>query len=68
MTTKTRPSHKAYAVTKNGDQNYWTEIGAVWSHSDGDGFTLKLDLLPLTGAEIVLRKPTTKAAGKGGAP
>ena len=53
----TRPSHRVYAVTKNGERNFWREIGAAWSHTDGDGFNLKLDFLPLNGAEIVIRKP-----------
>jgi hypothetical protein len=66
MTTSTakRPTHRVYAVTKRGEQTFWREIGAVWSHDDGDGFRLKLDYLPLNGAEIVIRKPK---AGEGGA-
>lgn len=67
MTTKqtNRPSHRVYAVTKNGDSNYWREIGAAWAHKDGEGFNLKLDFLPLNGAEIVIRKPKAEdAAGE----
>lgn len=51
------PSHRVYAVTKNGTQRYWNAIGAAWPHSDGEGFNLKLDYLPLNGADIVIRKP-----------
>jgi hypothetical protein len=52
------PSHRVYAVTKNGKQSYWQPIGAAWAHSDGEGFNLKLEYLPLLdGAEIVIRKP-----------
>ena len=53
------PSHRIYAVTKSkdGKQNYWRSIGAAFGHSDGDGFTLKLEYLPLNDADIVLRKP-----------
>ena len=30
MSTSKRPSHpRVYAVTKNGDRNYWREIGAA---------------------------------------
>ena len=70
MTTKqtNRPSHRIYAVTKNGDSNYWREIGAAWSHKDGDGFNLKLDFLPLNGAEIVIRKPKANEASEPDAP
>ena len=55
--TDNRPSHRVYAVTKNGVRNFWQPIGAAWAHNDGGGFNLKLDYLPLNGAEIVIRKP-----------
>jgi hypothetical protein len=32
-------------------------------HSDGWGFNVKLDYLPLNGAEIVIRKPKVEEAG-----
>jgi hypothetical protein len=51
------PSHRVYAVTYDGKQSYWHPIGAVWPHGDGEGFNMKLDYLPLNGAEIVIRKP-----------
>jgi len=57
-----RPSHRVYAVTKNGKRSFWRAIGAAWPHSDGDGFNLKLDYLPLNGAEIVIRKPKAEEA------
>ena len=56
-----RPSHRVYAVTKNGESNFWQPIGAAWPHRDGEGFNLKLDYLPLNGAEIVIRKPKAEA-------
>jgi hypothetical protein len=65
MTTPSnKPSHRIYAVTKrkNGDKNDWTEIGAAWAHQDGKGFSLKLDFLPLNGAELSLRVPKPKDA------
>lgn len=56
--TPTLPSHRVYAVTKDGKQKYWRAIGAAWAHSDGEGYFIKLDFLPLIeGAQIVLRKP-----------
>jgi len=61
MTTTTkRPSHKVYAVTKGTKRSFWQEIGAAWVHADGEGFKVKLDMLPLNGAEIVIRKPKTE--------
>jgi hypothetical protein len=60
--TSNTPSHRVYAVTKNGKQRYWNAIGAVWPHADGEGFNVKLDYLPLNGAEIVIRKPKAEEA------
>ncbi len=56
MSEQTRkPTHRAYAVQKSRGGSHWTEIGALWPHKDGKGFNLKLDLLPLTGADISIR-------------
>ena len=56
-----RPTHRIYAVTGGkDDKGFWTEIGAAWAHGDGKGFNLKLNLLPLNGAEIVLREPRSE--------
>jgi len=51
------PSHRVYAVTRSGKQSYWHQIGAAWPHGDGEGFNVKLDYMPLNGADIVIRKP-----------
>ena len=72
MTTETntsRPTHRIYAVTKNGKKKFWQPIGALWAHADGKGFNQKLDYLPLSGAEIVVREigDDTQADGNGGA-
>ena len=45
--TDNRPSHRVYAVTKNGERSFWQPIGAAWVHSDGWGFNVKIDYLPL---------------------
>jgi len=46
-------------VTDKGeDKSFWTRIGAAWDHDDGKGFTLQLDLVPVSGGRIVLRTPT----------
>ena len=64
-----KPTHTAYTTTPvgNGDtpQTIWTKLGSVWSHQDGEGFTIRLDALPVNG-EIVVR--TSKSgAQEGGA-
>jgi hypothetical protein len=57
-----RPSHRVYAVTKSGERSFWQPIGGAWVHNDGWGFNVKLDYLPLNGAEIVIRKPKVEEA------
>jgi len=70
MTTETinaRPTHRIYAVTKNGKKKFWQPIGALWVHADGKGFNQKLDYMPLNGAEIVIREIGEEQANNGGA-
>jgi hypothetical protein len=55
-------THRIYAVTKRGEKSHWQETGAAWPHADGEGFNLKPDMLPLNGADIVIRKPKPKEA------
>ena len=56
-TATTKPTHRVYAVTKRptAEKADWTEIGAAWANRDGKGYNLKLNLIPLNGAEIVVR-------------
>ena len=72
MTTETntsRPTHRIFAVTKNGKKKFWQPIGALWAHTDGKGFNQRFDYLPLNGAEIVVREigDDKQADGNGGA-
>jgi hypothetical protein len=55
QTTNSRPTHRVFAVTKNGKKKFWQPIGALWAHVDGKGFNQRLDYLPLNDAEIVVR-------------
>ena len=63
MNSKNRntPTHRVFAVTQSDGRSFWREIGAAWTHSDGEGLNLKIDYLPLNGAEIVVRKPIAAA-------
>jgi hypothetical protein len=61
-TNKTRPTHRVYAVTKNGESKFWQPIGAMWAHADAKGFNLRIDYLPLNEAEIVVRAAGDKQA------
>lgn len=63
--TSNRPTHRVYAVKKTeGDKSHWTEIGAAWARQDGKGFNVKLEFLPLAGAEIVIREPRAEGGGQ----
>ena len=63
-TTKARPTHRIYAVSKDGEKTRWTELGAAWPHKDGKGFHLKYTACPLGDCDIVLRaiEPKPQAA------
>jgi hypothetical protein len=40
MSKKTNPpSHRVYAVTKEGKETYWRAIAGVWPHSDDKAST-----------------------------
>lgn len=60
QTAKAYPTHRIYAVSKDGEKSRWTEIGAAWPHKDGKGFQLKYTACPLGDCEIVLRKVEPK--------
>jgi hypothetical protein len=52
-----RPSHHPWAVRKTDDgKGYGTRIGAPWQHTDEDGMTLKFELLPVAGQDLVIRQ------------
>jgi len=49
------PTHVAYHVRDTGDgKGFWTRIGSAWSHKDGKGFNIQIDIVPLDG-RITLR-------------
>jgi hypothetical protein len=51
------PIYQAYTVIKReGHDDWWCNIGAAFSHADGNGLNLMLQALPLDG-KIVLRPP-----------
>ena len=58
-----KPTFALYSVTGDGDAARWSRIGAAWNHKDGDGFSIKLESVPLNG-RVVMRR---EGAEKGGA-
>ena len=52
-----QPNYKAFTVVKReGQDDFWLNIGAAFMHQDGDGFNIVLQALPIDG-RIVLRLP-----------
>jgi hypothetical protein len=45
-----KPTHVVYHVRDTQDgKGFWTRIGAAWPHSDGQGFNLQIECVPLDG-------------------
>lgn len=57
------PTHTAYHVheyeSRGEKKSTWTRIGSAWAHSDGKGFNLQIECVPLDG-RITLRVPDDK--------
>jgi hypothetical protein len=52
-----QPTYQAYTVVKReGQDDFWLNIGAAFVHQDGEGFNIMLQALPING-KIVLRPP-----------
>jgi hypothetical protein len=71
-----QPTHRAYSVIRReGQDDYWLNIGLVFPHKDGNGFNLILQAFPLDG-KIVVREiqdeeaaePATPPRGRQDAP
>ena len=55
-----QPTHRAYSVIRrDGQDDYWLNIGLVFPHKDGGGFNLILQAFPLDG-KIVVREITNE--------
>lgn len=53
-----KPSHRVYTVIRReGQDDYWLNIGLAFPHKDGNGFNIVLQALPLDG-KIVCREIT----------
>jgi hypothetical protein len=59
---KNKPSYALYSVRGDGDDANWSRIGAAWDHRDGDGFSIKLEMVPLNG-RIVMRREKSEKGG-----
>lgn len=51
-----QPTHRAYSVIRReGQDDFWLNLGLVFPHKDGGGFNIMLQALPLEG-KIVCRE------------
>ena len=50
------PTHRAYSVIRReGQDDFWLNVGLVFAHKDGTGFNIMLQAMPLDG-RIVCRE------------
>lgn len=55
-TEQRQPTHRAYSVIRReGQDDFWLNLGLVFAHKDGGGFNIMLQALPLDG-RIVCRE------------
>ena len=60
-----QPAFRAYTVIKReGQDDFWLNLGLVFPHKDGSGFNLILQAFPLDG-KIVCREITEEVAEEG---
>jgi hypothetical protein len=63
-----QPTHRAYSVIRReGQDDFWLNIGLVFPHKDGGGFNLILQAFPLDG-KIVVREIADEGAEETTAP
>lgn len=57
-----QPTHRAYSVIKReGQDDFWLNIGLVFPHKDGSGYNIMLQAFPLDG-KIVCRETAEEEA------
>lgn len=59
-----QPTHRAYSVIRReGQDDYWLNVGLVFPHKDGGGFNIMLQAFPLDG-KIVCREIAAEDAAE----
>jgi hypothetical protein len=62
------PTYRAYSVIRReGQDDYWLNIGLIFPHKDGSGFNLILQAFPLDG-KIVCREIAEDEAASAAVP
>jgi hypothetical protein len=63
-----KPTHRAYTVVpREGQDDYWLNVGLAFPHRDGKGFNIVLQALPLDG-KIVCREISEDDAAEASPP
>ena len=63
-----QPTHRAYSVIRReGQDDFWLNIGLVFPHKDGNGYNIMLQAFPLDG-KIVCREITAEETAEDPAP
>ena len=63
-----QPTHRAYSVIRReGQDDFWLNLGLVFPHKDGGGFNIMLQAFPLDG-KIVCREITAEDHAEDAAP
>jgi hypothetical protein len=63
-TQKNRPTHSVFVVEGEGENAFWTRVGAAWAHEDGEGFSIAVTAVPLNGRLVVRKAKAEKEAGR----
>jgi hypothetical protein len=59
-----QPTYRAYSVIKReGQDDYWLNLGLAFPHKDGKGFNIMLQAIPLDG-KVVCREITDDEAAQ----
>ena len=58
-----QPTHRAFTVIqRDGQDDFWLNLGLVFSHKDGKGFNLQLTAFPVSGKLVMrLHEPKPEA-------
>ena len=57
-----QPTHRVYSVIRReGQDDFWLNLGLVFPHKDGKGFNLMLQALPIDG-KLVCREVSEEDA------
>ena len=54
-TKGSRPSHRLSRVTEKDGAKDYQDVGALWPHKDGQGFSLRLKADLKTGDNLIIR-------------